>query len=75
MRDVSVKLIVEGMSCDGCEQTVENAVTSVSGVRRATVDRTTNQVIVEGEDLDETTLVRAVEDAGYTAYSLAHLIG
>lgn len=65
---MSVKLTVEGMSCGGCEQTVENAVTSVSGVMRATVDRTTNQVIVEGEDLDETTLVRAVEDAGYTAY-------
>ena len=66
---MSVNLTVEGMSCGGCEQTVEKAVTSVSGVTRATVDRTTNQVIVEGDDLDETALVRAVEDAGYTAYA------
>ena len=66
---MSVNLTVEGMSCGGCEQTVEKAVTSVSGVTRATVDRTTNQVTVEGDDLDETALVRAVEDAGYTAHA------
>ena len=65
---MSVKLTVEGMSCGGCEETVEKAVTSVSGVTRATVDRTKNQVIVEGDDLDEAILVRAVEDVGYTAY-------
>lgn len=66
---MSVKLTVEGMSCGGCEQTVERAVTSVNGVTHATVDRTTNQVIVEGDDLDETVIVCAVEDAGYTAYA------
>ena len=55
------------MSCGGCEQTVEKAATSISGVTRATVDRTTHRVIVEGDDLDETALVRAVENVGYTA--------
>ena len=65
---MSVTLTVEGISCGGCEQTVEKAVTSVSGVTRATGDRTTNQVIVEGEDLDEAIFVRAVEDVGYMAY-------
>lgn len=66
---MSVKLTVEGMSCEGCEQTVEKAVTSVSGVTRATVDQTINQVTVEGDDLNETALIRAVEGAGYTAYT------
>ena len=66
---MSVNFTVEGMTCGGCEQTVEKAVASVSGVTRATADRTTNQVIVEGDDLDEMALVRAVEDVGYMAYA------
>lgn len=57
---------VEGMSCDHCEQTVEDAVRALSGVTAATADSETDQLTVEGEvDLDA--VARAVEDAGYTA--------
>ena len=57
-------LTVEGMKCEGCEQTGEDALTDVPDVDTVSVDRTTETATVEG-DADE--LVAAVEEAGYTA--------
>lgn len=59
-------LTVEGMKCEGCEQTVEDALTDVPDVDTVSVDRTTETVTVEG-DADADELVAAVEEAGYTA--------
>jgi copper chaperone CopZ len=58
-------ITVEGMSCDHCERSVEEALHEVSGVSSATADREREQVSVEG-DADLAALVRAVENAGYT---------
>jgi copper chaperone CopZ len=63
---MAVTLTVEGMSCEGCEQTVEDALKTVGGVESANADRTSNTATVEGAaDIDA--LVNAVNDAGYTA--------
>ena len=59
---------VEGMSCEHCEQTVDEALRSVDGVTDATVDREAERASVEG-DADPDELVRAVEDAGYAAHA------
>lgn len=63
---MSVTLTVEGMNCDGCERTVEEALIQVEGVESVTVDRTTNSATVDGQ-ANPVALVTAVEDAGYTA--------
>jgi copper chaperone CopZ len=63
---VTRTITVEGMSCDGCERTVGDALRDVEGVTEVHVDRTTNSASVEG-DADADALVRAVEDAGYEA--------
>ncbi|MFP4627175.1 MAG: heavy-metal-associated domain-containing protein [Natronomonas sp.] len=65
---MSQKITVEGMTCEHCEQTVEEALQGVSGVTDATADREAELVSVNG-DADVTTLVQAVEDAGYTAHA------
>ncbi|MHB9286751.1 heavy-metal-associated domain-containing protein [Halobacteriales archaeon Cl-PHB] len=59
-------LTVEGMSCEGCEATVEEALESVDGVEGAEADEDSGSVRVEG-DADADDLRRAVEEAGYTA--------
>ncbi|WP_135666907.1 heavy-metal-associated domain-containing protein [Halorhabdus rudnickae] len=59
-------ITVEGMTCEHCEQTVEEALRDVSGVTDATADREAEQASVDG-DADVMALVQAVEDAGYTA--------
>jgi copper chaperone len=55
------------MTCEHCEQTVEEALRDVAGVTDATADREAEQASVDG-DAEATTLVQAVEDAGYTAF-------
>ncbi|MBV0902843.1 CopZ family metallochaperone [Haloarcula salina] len=63
---MSTTINVEGMSCEHCEQTVEEALRGVGGVTDATADREAEQASVDG-DADPDALVQAVEDAGYTA--------
>ncbi|WP_332897337.1 heavy-metal-associated domain-containing protein [Haladaptatus sp. CMSO5] len=65
---MTTTITVEGMSCGHCEQTVTEALQSVSGVTDATADRETGQASVDG-DADVSALVQAVEDAGYTAHA------
>lgn len=59
---------IEGMNCGHCEQTVAEALRSVSGMSGVTIDREGGQAKVDG-DADVTALIRAVEDAGYTAHA------
>lgn len=63
---MSRTITVEGMSCEHCEQTVEEALSGVGGVESVDVDREAESATVEG-DADEDELVAAVEDAGYDA--------
>jgi copper chaperone CopZ len=59
-------ITVEGMSCAGCEESVEEALRDVSGVTDAEADRDAEQATVDG-DADPADLVSAVESAGYSA--------
>lgn len=63
---MSQTLTVEGMTCEHCEQTVEEALEEVAGVTEATADRDAETATIEGEAAVES-LVAAVDDAGYDA--------
>jgi len=63
---MTTTLTVEGMTCEHCEQSVEEALESVDGVEVTSVDRDAERATVEG-DADPAALVAAVEDAGYEA--------
>lgn len=63
---MSTTLTVSGMACDGCEETVIEALEDVSGVESASADHEAGTATVEG-DAEVDTLVAAVEDAGYEA--------
>lgn len=63
---MTMTLTVEGMSCEHCEQSVEEALEGVEGVTAADADREEGQAAVEGE-ADAAALVAAIEDAGYSA--------
>ncbi|MFB6201075.1 MAG: heavy-metal-associated domain-containing protein [Halorhabdus sp.] len=57
---------VTGMSCDGCEQTVENALQAIAGVTRVDADHEGDTVAVVAEDgVADGDLAAAIEDAGY----------
>ncbi|MFD1565185.1 heavy-metal-associated domain-containing protein [Haloarchaeobius amylolyticus] len=59
-------ITVEGLSCEHCEQSVEEALEDVQGVQSVAVDREAAQATVEG-DAEITALIDAVEAAGYDA--------
>lgn len=59
-------ITVRGMSCEGCEASVVEALEDVSGVESASADRELEQASVSG-DAPVDKLVAAVEDAGYEA--------
>lgn len=63
---MSRTLTVEGMSCDHCEQTVEEALADVEGVASASADHEAGSATVDGS-ADPDALVSAVEAAGYDA--------
>ena len=59
-------ITVEGMTCEHCEQTVEEALEGVNGVTEASADRESESATVEGT-VEADALVDAVNDAGYDA--------
>lgn len=61
---------VEGMTCASCVRRVEDALASVDGVERATVNLATNtaQVAFDAGRADVVALRRAVADAGYVLH-------
>ena len=63
----ALTLAVEGMSCGHCKLAITSEVSQVSGVDFVEVDLDTKLVHVRGTDVDETALVRAIDEAGYDA--------
>lgn len=57
---------VDGMSCEGCEEAVADALRGVPGVIEASADQERGIAKVEG-DAAAADLVAAVEEAGYEA--------
>ena len=60
------KIEVRGMSCEGCETAVKEAISSLTGVSSVQVDRETDSATVEGEP-DWRSVEQAVTDAEYEA--------
>ena len=63
---MSQTITVEGMSCEHCEQSVEETLASVQGVQSVEVDLDAAQATVEGDAATQD-LVTAVNEAGYDA--------
>ena len=63
---MATELTVQGMTCEGCEEIIEDAVENVSGVQGVEADRHDRTVTVEG-DAETEDLVEAIDMAGYEA--------
>jgi len=61
---MSTEITVEGMTCEGCEEVVVEALEMADGVESAEADRYEDTATVEG-DADVEVLVDKVEMAGY----------
>jgi len=61
---MTTEITVEGMTCEGCEEVVEEALEMADGVESADADRYEDVATVEG-DPDPAVVVEKVEMAGY----------
>lgn len=63
--------IVEGMSCNGCANSVKAAFSNIEGVSHVDVDLDEKQVNVQSsQELTKEQLDHALEDTSYTVQSL-----
>lgn len=60
---------VEGLKCSGCAKSVENAVSAVEGVEKASVNLEAKKLTVEFQQdkVEEQKIIEAVSKAGYQA--------
>jgi len=58
-------LSIEGMSCGHCVMHVKSALEEVKGVVSAEVDLIKKSAMVEGVNLEDALLIKAVADSGY----------
>jgi copper chaperone len=65
MAKVDIK--VSGMTCGGCERSVQNALTSRKGVTAAKADRNAGLVSVEFDPavIQQPALEKAIQEAGF----------
>ncbi len=57
---------VTGMSCDGCERTVESALQNLEGITRVEADHEADTVeLVAADDVTDADIEAAIENAGY----------
>lgn len=63
----TIELVISGMTCGACVSHVTKALQGAPGVKTAVVDLASASARVEGENLDTSALLRAVEEEGYTA--------
>ena len=62
----SIELRIGGMTCDGCERSIGNALKRIPGVREVHADHRSGIVLVDTDrDIDKAVLDEAVDDAGY----------
>lgn len=64
----TLTLKVYGMTCEGCETSVINAVSELAGVQDVEVNRPLEQAVViyDDEVLDKIQIIDAVEGAGFS---------
>jgi len=55
---------VEGMTCQGCANSVTNAIKAVAPDSEISVDLEANQITVQGLN-DDAVIAKAVDDAGF----------
>ena len=62
---------IEGMSCGHCVKHVENALVEVKGVEKVEVSlQDKNAIVVLNQEVDDSKLKEAVEEAGYDVTSI-----
>lgn len=69
---VSLEFKIEGMTCNGCEQTIENAVKNLAGIESVNASHIDGNaiVLVDVTKLDTTLIKNKIDEVGYSALTV-----
>ncbi|MEE4116684.1 MAG: permease [Marinilabiliaceae bacterium] len=59
------KIKVEGMTCNHCKSNVESALSSLEGIRSASADIRSGDVVIDADSIDERLVREKIESIGY----------
>ena len=61
-----LSIVVDGMTCSHCKESVESAILSFKSVVDTTIDLATGNVIISGNDLDVKAIKDKITSRGFT---------
>jgi len=72
LRRISMEkeILIEGMSCSHCSESVKKALSKVSGVSEVIVDLDKKIAVVDVDNVDDDVLSDAVSNAGFEAINI-----
>ena len=65
----SLDLIVNGMTCNHCKESVESSIKSIYGNAETSIDLASGKVLIRGLGLDEVAIRKKIEGRGFTVES------
>ena len=65
----SLDLIVNGMTCSHCKESVESSIKSIHSDAKTSIDLASGKVLIRGLNLDEVTIREKIEGRGFTVES------
>lgn len=64
------EILIEGMHCNHCVESVKNALGKINGVSHVEVDLKKNIAVVDVENVDDNILADAIEAIGFEATNI-----
>jgi len=59
------EILIEGMHCNHCVESVKNALSKINGVSHVEVDLKKNIAVVDAKNVDDDVLADAIEEIGF----------
>jgi len=69
-RGMEKEILIEGMSCSHCSESVKKALSKIEGVKEVNVDLNKKIAVVDADNVDDDVLAGAVNDAGFEAVNI-----
>lgn len=72
---VQYEVLIDGMTCTGCEQTIQTAVNGLDGIEKVTVSHEKGSAILEIQEgmFDSLTINSRISESGYTVTGFKNL--
>lgn len=74
-QEYNVKINIDGMTCTGCENSIESALINIEGIQAADANHTNSSALIalNGNAIDTVLIKKTITEAGYTYVSIENI--